>query len=71
MKSIIDEVSDYYNFCQKVYEKQQYHPTRQKDVKNWIKGYIGNQRERITTKKIIDRVLKALCKTIWLNEIYW
>ena len=33
MKSITDLASDYDNFCQKVYEEKQYHPTRQKDVK--------------------------------------
>ena len=42
MKSITNEVSDYDNFCQKFFEEQKYHPTRQEDVTNWIKGYFDN-----------------------------
>ena len=71
IKSITDEVSEYDKFLSKVFEEQQYHPTRQEDVKNWIMGYICNQRGRIRAKKIKDHVLIVLGKTIWLNEIRW
>ena len=71
MKLIMNEVSDYDNFCNKVLEEEQSHLTRQEDVKIWIRRYICDQRGGVTAKKIKDHVIKTLGKTISLSEIRW
>ena len=73
MRAFVNEVSDYDNFCQNVLEEAQSHPTRQDDVKNWIKEYICDQRGGVTAKKIRDHVIYTLGKVISLHKIrrYW
>ena len=69
MRAIVSEISDCDNFCQNVLEEAQYHPTRQDDVKNWIKEYICDKRRGVTAKKIRDHVINTLSKAISLHEI--